>query len=120
MCFVLYIAANTGLALQDSYAALFVLRCLQSSGSSGTIALSSGVCSDIATAAERGSYMGFVTAGSLLGPAVGPVIGGILAQFLGWRAIFWFLVIFGAAFLVVFVIFFPETGEQSFFRHYQR
>ncbi|KAL2808893.1 major facilitator superfamily domain-containing protein [Aspergillus granulosus] len=111
LCFVIYIAANIGLALQDNYAALFVLRCLQSAGSSTTIALSSGVVADIAIAAERGSYMGFVTAGSLLGPALGPVIGGLLSQYLGWRSIFWFLVIFGGAFLVPFVLFFPETSR---------
>ncbi|KAL3458860.1 major facilitator superfamily domain-containing protein [Aspergillus heterothallicus] len=111
VCFLIYIAANIGLALQDNYAALFVLRCLQSAGSSTTIALSSGVVADIAIAAERGSYMGFVTAGSLLGPALGPVIGGLLSQYLGWRSIFWFLVIFGCAFLVPFVLFFPETSR---------
>ena len=113
VCFVIYIAANIGLALQDSYAALFVLRCIQSSGSSGTIAMASGVVSDIATASERGAYMGYTLAGSLLGPSVGPVLGGVLAQFLGWRAIFWFLTIMGAAFFVVFAIFFPETGMLS-------
>lgn len=111
LCFTIYIAANIGLALQNDYAALFVLRCLQSAGSSTTIALSSGVVSDVATVAERGSYMGFVTAGSLLGPSVGPVIGGLLAQYLGWRAIFWFLAIFAGAFLVPFLIFFPETAR---------
>ena len=113
ICFIVYIAANVGLALQDSYAALFVLRCIQSSGSSGTIAMASGVVSDIATASERGSYMGYTLAGSLLGPAVGPVLGGILAQFLGWRAIFWFLTIMGASFLIVFAIFFPETARTQ-------
>ena len=112
ICFVIYIAANVALALQNSYAALFVLRCLQSSGSSATICLSSGVVSDIATAAERGKYMGFVTVGALLGPSIGPVIGGVLAEFLGWRAIFWFLAIFALAFFVVFAVFFPETGRS--------
>ena len=34
ICFVIYLGANIGLALQDSYAALVILRCLQSSGSS--------------------------------------------------------------------------------------
>ncbi|KAJ5738838.1 hypothetical protein N7493_001993 [Penicillium malachiteum] len=111
ICFMLYNAANIGLALQNNYAALFVLRCLQSAGSSTTIALSSGVVSDVATASERGSYMGFVTAGSLLGPSIGPVIGGLLAQYLGWRAIFWFLLIFSGAFLVPFIMFFPETAR---------
>lgn len=112
LCFTIYIAANIGLALQSNYAALFVLRCLQSAGSSTTIALSSGVVSDVATASQRGSYMGFVTAGSLLGPSVGPVIGGLLSQYLGWRAIFWFLVIFSGAFMVPFLIFFPETARN--------
>ncbi|KAJ5305282.1 uncharacterized protein N7443_004942 [Penicillium atrosanguineum] len=111
VCFTIYIAANIGLALQNNYAALFVLRCLQSAGSSTTIALSSGVVSDVATASQRGSYMGLVTAGSLLGPSVGPVIGGLLAQYLGWRSIFWFLVIFSGAFMVPFLMFFPETAR---------
>lgn len=56
--------------------------------------------------------MGFVTAGSLLGPAVGPVIGGLLSQYLGWRAIFWFLFIIAAAWLVQFIVFYPETGRK--------
>ncbi|KAI2787558.1 hypothetical protein POX_f07929 [Penicillium oxalicum] len=111
VCFTIYIAANVGLALQNNYAALFVLRCLQSAGSSTTIALSSGVVSDVATAAERGSYMGFVTAGSLLGPSVGPVVGGLLSQYLGWRAIFWFLVIFAGSFIIPLLVLFPETAR---------
>lgn len=110
--FVIYIGANIGLALQNTYAALFVLRCLQSTGSSGTIALSNGVIADIASSAERGTYMGFALAGPMIGPAIGPVIGGILAQFLGWRSIFWFLVIMSGVYLVPFLITFPETGRN--------
>jgi MFS family permease len=113
VCFLIYIAANLGLALQNSYAALFVLRIFQSAGSSGTIAMASAVVSDVATASERGTYMGYTLAGSLIGPALGPVLGGILTKFLGWRAIFWFLLIMGAAFLVVFGIFFPETARSQ-------
>jgi MFS family permease len=75
--FAIYFAANIGLAVQDSYAALLALRMLQSAGASGqplsgsitaanglmgsltgTIAIAYGVISDIATPAERGSYVG--------------------------------------------------------------
>lgn len=56
--FVIYIGANIGLALQRNYAALLVLRCLQSTGSSGTIALCNGVVGDISSSGERGKYMG--------------------------------------------------------------
>ena len=71
--FVIYIGACIGIALQNSFAALFILRCLQSAGSSGTVALGSGVVADISTSAERGTYMGWATAGILVGPAIGPV-----------------------------------------------
>ena len=110
--FVVYMSANIGLATQNSFAALLILRCLQSSGSSGTIALANGIVADIATSGERGKYMGFVLSGAMIGPAIGPVLGGVLSQFLGWRAIFWFLTIMAGVFLVPFIITFPETGRN--------
>ncbi|MCJ1383504.1 hypothetical protein MMC17_006618 [Xylographa soralifera] len=112
LCFLIYIAANIGLALQSNYAALLVLRCLQSSGSSGTVALANGVVADVASSSERGTYMGYAMAGPMVGPAIGPVLGGVLAQFLGWKAIFWFLAIMAAVFLVPFLLSFPETGRN--------
>lgn len=110
--FIVYIGANIGLALQNSYAALFLLRCLQSTGSSGAIALGYGVVADISTSSERGKYMGVVGAGITMGPALAPVIGGLLAQFLGWRSIFWFLTIFTGCFLVPFALTVPETARK--------
>jgi MFS family permease len=65
IAYLLYICANTGLALQDSYAALLVLRGLQSAGSSGTISLAFGVVADISTSSERGTYVGFASSGFL-------------------------------------------------------
>ncbi|KAF5253250.1 hypothetical protein FANTH_1846 [Fusarium anthophilum] len=109
ICCIIYLGANIGLALQDSYAALLVLRCLQSCGSSATIALASGTASDIIVRAERGKYLGYSAMGVTLGPALGPVIGGLLDEYLGWRSIFWFLTILsGVLFLIIFV-FLPET-----------
>ncbi|EAS33334.3 uncharacterized protein CIMG_04358 [Coccidioides immitis RS] len=61
----------------------FVLRCLQSAGSSKTIALASGVVADIATATQRGSYIGYIRAGSLIGHSIRPKIGGVPTQYLG-------------------------------------
>jgi MFS family permease len=109
LCFSIFLVANIGLALQTNYTALLILRMLQATGSSGTIALSMAVVADVVTSAQRGKYTGFANAGILVGPSIGPVIGGALAQFLGWRSIFWFLVIFAAVFLVSFTLIFPET-----------
>ncbi|PKY02610.1 putative MFS transporter [Aspergillus campestris IBT 28561] len=111
VAFTIYTAANIGLALQNSYAALMILRCIQSAGSSGTIAFGYGVIADIATPAERGHYIGPMAAGVMIAPAIGPVVGGLLSRYLGWRAVFWFLVVVSGGYLVVFVLVVPETGR---------
>ena len=82
ICFIIYIVANIGLALQTNYAALLVLRMVQAFGCSAAIALATAVVADIATSSERGTYMGYASAGLLIGPAFGPTIGGLLAQYL--------------------------------------
>ncbi|KAI9733473.1 MAG: hypothetical protein M1818_007221 [Claussenomyces sp. TS43310] len=112
ICFIIYLGACIGLALQNSYAALMVLRCLQSSGSSGTVALANAVVADMVTSSERGSYIGYVSMGALLGPTIGPIIGGLLNEFLGWRSIFWFCTIFGGVTLVILLLFMPETCRK--------
>lgn len=109
--FSIYLVANLALALQNSYPALMVLRCLQSAGSSATIALASATVSDLVTRAERGTWLGYTTLGISLGPALGPVIGGLLNEYLGWHSIFWFLLIFSGVVTIIMVTILPETGR---------
>ncbi|KAL1306231.1 hypothetical protein AAFC00_004322 [Neodothiora populina] len=111
ICFAVYLGANIGLALQSNYVALIILRCLQSSGSSGTVVLGSAVVADLSTRADRGKYLGYASLGIALGPAIGPILGGVLDRYLGWHSIFWFLVIFSGAMLLVMLIFLPETSR---------
>ncbi|KAK1759157.1 putative transporter AQR1 [Echria macrotheca] len=112
VCFSIYVVANLALALQHNYAALLVLRILQSAGSSGTLALCFAVVADISVSAERGKYMAIIGAGINIGPALSPVLGGILTQYLGWRSIFWFCLIFSGIWLVPYVLFVPETSRN--------
>ncbi|KAM3070399.1 hypothetical protein ACMFMG_010226 [Clarireedia jacksonii] len=109
ICFVIYAFTTLGLALQNSYPALMVLRCLQSAGSSGTVALANGMVGDIITSSERGTYVAFASLGSILGPMVAPVIGGVLGQYAGWHWIFWFLLIFACVVFIPLILFLPET-----------
>ncbi|KAI1263625.1 MFS general substrate transporter [Xylariaceae sp. FL1019] len=109
ICFVLYIAVSIGLAKLDNYPTLIVLRSFQSITISSTQSLCQGVVADVSTSAERGQYAALVALPTILGPSVGPVIGGALATYLGWKSIFWFLAITAFVNLVAFYIFFPET-----------
>lgn len=108
LAFTIYLFANIGLAIQRDYTALMILRCLQSAGSSGTLALAYAVVADIASSEERGRYMGLIGAGVNFGPTVGPVLGGILSQELGWPSIFWFCAIFVFVWLIPWVLSVPE------------
>ncbi|KAK0620610.1 major facilitator superfamily transporter [Immersiella caudata] len=122
ICFVVYIAANIGLALSKNYASLLVMRCLQSAGSSSTVALCQAVVADIITSADRGQYIAITAIPTILGPSIGPVLGGVLSQYLGWRWIFWFLTIAAVLNLGVVLFWFPETcrrivGDGSFRAH---
>lgn len=108
-CFVSYLAANIGLALAPTYASVLVLRCLQSIGSSSTSVLCNAVVADIITSAERGQYFAFTMIPMALGPSVGPTLGGVISQYLGWRAVFWCLTIYAAVVSITMSIFFPET-----------
>lgn len=108
MLFV-YIGANVGLALvptgeHSGYAALLVLRMLQATGGSCLIAIGAGCVNDVAEPREKGMFMGIFQVGAMSGPAFGPLLGGVLAQTLGWRSIFWFLVIATGVVLVPLIL----------------
>ncbi|KAG8158913.1 hypothetical protein KVR01_011356 [Diaporthe batatas] len=112
LMFVLMLGANIGLAVQDSYPALFVLRMIQSAGSSGTFGAANGVISDVASVAERGSYTGTLILFTNTAPSFGPVLSGVLAEFASWRWIFWFLTILVSCHGVLLILFFPETQRK--------
>ncbi|KAK0862252.1 hypothetical protein LTR91_021387 [Friedmanniomyces endolithicus] len=142
ICFTIYIIANLALALQDSYIALLLLRMLQSAGSSGTVALAQGLVGDCITSSERGQYVAWASAGTILGPTLSPILGGLLSQYCGWHwvrtsrqhsspsviaekrpecltrptsrspVIFWFLLILSVAFFIPIALFLPETCRK--------
>ncbi|KAK7751890.1 multidrug transporter [Diatrype stigma] len=111
LCLLILIASSLGLALcpTSAFWLLLLLRALQAGGCASTIALGSGVIGDIATGEERGGFFGMFNLGPMLAPCLGPAIGGALSESLGWRSIFWFLVIFSCACFAMILLFLPET-----------
>ncbi|CAF9913072.1 MAG: hypothetical protein ALECFALPRED_008623 [Alectoria fallacina] len=112
IAFTLYFSANVGLALQNSYTALVVLRCLQSAGASSTIAIAYGFIADIAPPAERGSYVGILQGFTNSAPSLGPILGGVLTENISWHWIFWLLAIMSGTNLLVLGLIMPETSRR--------
>ncbi|KAK3382068.1 major facilitator superfamily domain-containing protein [Lasiosphaeria ovina] len=107
--FAVYLVATICLVFSKSLAGLMVFRALQAAGSAATISVGAGVIGDITTAKERGGFMGSFGGIRMLGQSIGPVIGGIVSEYFGYHAIFWFLFILGSVALLVVLLFLPET-----------
>lgn len=61
---------------------------------------------------EQGKAMGVFGMGAVLAPAVGPSIGGVLVEHFGWRSIFFVVVPFCLAALVMTARFVPRRSPQ--------
>ncbi|KAI8971143.1 MFS general substrate transporter [Trametes punicea] len=91
-------------ALSKTIGVLIGMRCIQALGSSAVIALGAATLADIYEPSERGTMMGIYYSAPLLGPSLGPILGGGLTKGFSWRATFWFLAIFVG---VCFLLFIP-------------
>ena len=88
------------------------MRVLSQSAASSVQAIGAGTIADVWEVKERGTAMGIFYLGPLVGgTTLGPVLGGVLTQTLGWRSTQWFLAIYGALVLVLIVFCLPETLE---------
>ncbi|WFC97287.1 hypothetical protein MBRA1_003952b, partial [Malassezia brasiliensis] len=109
LTFIVFLIANLGLSFTRVYWLLLVLRMLQACGASSAISIGAGCISDVSRRKERGTYMGFFQTGTLLGPAVGPIVGGLVSQTWNWHAVFFFLSAFGGAYLLLMILILPES-----------
>ncbi|KAG9553382.1 MFS general substrate transporter, partial [Aureobasidium melanogenum] len=80
---------SIGTALSINMAMFTAMRVL--AGFEGTFNMVAGqtIIADIFDQRRRGTAVGFFMVGSVLGPALGPLVGGIIVTFASWRIIFW-------------------------------
>ena len=84
-----------------SITSLIILRIFQGISSAMIFGTSLAIITSVFQPGERGRAMGINITAVYLGLSCGPVIGGLLTQYLGWRSIFAFLVPFGIVSLIL-------------------
>ncbi|KAK1981553.1 major facilitator superfamily transporter [Colletotrichum cereale] len=107
--FAVYIVGNIALSFSPNYAVLLIFRGVQAAGSASTVSIGNGVMQDIAPNSERGAFISFYQAIRNFSTAFGPVLGGALANSLGFRSVFIFLLIASSLILGAIALFLPET-----------
>lgn len=84
-----YFAFNLAAGFSNSTGTLIAFRFLSGLGGSAPLGIGGGVLADIWLPTERGRAMAFYSLAPLLGPAVGPIAGGFIAQYSNWRWVFY-------------------------------
>ena len=84
-----------------SIISLIILRVFQGFSSAMIFGTSMAILTSVFQPGERGKAIGINITATYLGLSLGPVIGGVLTHYLGWRSIFAFLVPFGIISLIL-------------------
>ena len=63
--------------------------------------------------AKRGMAMGFFSINAILGPAVGPTVGGMLIEYFNWRAVFYMALPFSVIGLLFGPLLMPERDAST-------
>lgn len=105
----LYVVTAIGCALATSFAHLLFWRGVQGLAAGAGIIVGRAIIRDSFAGHEAQRLMSLVTMIFGIAPAIAPVIGGWLQGAIGWRAIFWFLAIYGIVLLIAAAQRLPET-----------
>jgi EmrB/QacA subfamily drug resistance transporter len=80
---------------------LIIFRTLQGVASAMIFGTSLAIITSVFQPGERGKAMGINITAVYLGLSLGPIIGGLLTQYFGWKSIFAFLIPFGIISLIL-------------------
>lgn len=81
--------------------------------SASVISIGGATLADLYPPSIRGTKMGIYYAAPLLGPSLGPILGGALTAGFSWRACFWFMAIFSGLSFLSFLFFFKDTWRKE-------
>ncbi|MHB2252878.1 multidrug effflux MFS transporter [Corynebacterium aurimucosum] len=106
----LALLASVLAALAPTATVLVAARILQGLGGGACVVLARAVVPDLVHGAAAAKAYSLLMALQGIAPAVAPVLGGVLAEPLGWRGIFWVLAGLHAVQLVLAIAIVPETA----------
>ena len=95
-------------ACSQSVGMLIASRAVQGIGGGAIMPVGTMIWTAQSSKAQMGRVMGLIAVPVILAPTLGPTIGGLLIQFLDWRAIFWLNVPFGVAGVVLALRLLPQ------------
>ncbi|KAL2844829.1 major facilitator superfamily domain-containing protein [Aspergillus pseudoustus] len=106
---MVYLLFNTVCGFATKKEQMLAFRFLSGLGGAAPQAIGGGVLSDCWRKHERGRASAVYGVMPFLGPAIGPIAGGYLTQYMSWRWIFWVVSMADALVQVLAFLFLRET-----------
>jgi multidrug resistance protein len=109
ICNVGFLIFNIACAVSSNLSMLIGFRILAGVFSSAPLIIGGGTIADYVTLKRRGTALSAFAIGLLLGPVIGPLAGGYLAQAKSWRWVFWVLSMYSGLLTLLCFAFMRET-----------
>ncbi|EOR02755.1 hypothetical protein E3P92_01927 [Wallemia ichthyophaga] len=110
---IIFFIGSLACALSTTITMLIGFRALAGLGGGGILNNVMVIISDIVSLRERGKWQGLIGVIVAISNSLGPILGGVFTETIGWRWIFWInLPLTGAAILIV-QIFLPQKRITS-------
>jgi len=108
-----FLAGSALSGLAHSMGELIGFRALQGLGAGGLMTLAMAIVADIVAPRERGRYQGYIQMVFVLASVAGPLLGGLFADHLSWRWVFYVNVPIGAAALAFVSLTLERSAPKS-------
>lgn len=108
---IIFTVASLFCALSPSSLILIASRIIQGIGSAMIFVTGLAIITSVYPPHHRGKAIGINIAAVYVGLSLGPVIGGLMTQYLGWRSLFFLMIPFGL--LVVGIVFWKLHDEWA-------
>ena len=119
----LFVACLTGFTVAsmlcgfaESLTQMVLFRLLQGMFGAALVPLSQATMLDLYPIEQRGSAMALWGMGVMVGPILGPTLGGYLTDVYNWRWVFFINLPFGIAAIAGMMVFMKETGRNAALR----
>jgi len=107
----IFAAASVIAAMSKSSAMLISAQVLGGIGAAMIFGTAVAILTSVFPASDRGRALGINVAAVYVGLSLGPFLGGLLTQYLGWRTIFWVNILL--CLLIISLLFWKLKGEWA-------
>lgn len=113
-CLIGFTLASVLCGFANSLPMLIFARILQGLAGGGLLAKAQAILFETFPREEQGLAQGVFGLGVMIGPALGPTLGGFLTDTMGWRSIFFINIPFGILAVIMAAIFFlPDRFNEA-------